>query len=192
MDATAVVGGGDQVSGGTGKDGAERRIEMKVVVAIDDSDGSFYALKWALDNLFVPMATPEATLASGGMVFLVHVHPKLFEYGYPVEAVFHTTAAALDSVKRAQEEASGAILCRALQMCKDKLVKAETMILRGDPREMICHAAEQVHADLLVVGSRGLGPVSRTFLGSVSDYCANHAKTPVLIVKTPADDSDKQ
>lgn len=40
-------------------------------------------------------------------------------------------------------------------------VKAETMILRGDAREMMCEAAEQVHADLLVVGSRGLGPVSR-------------------------------
>ncbi|ERN03435.1 hypothetical protein AMTR_s00003p00264130 [Amborella trichopoda] len=35
------------------------------------------------------------------------------------------------------------------------LVKAETMVLDGDPKEMICEAVEQTHADLLVVGSRG-------------------------------------
>lgn len=40
-------------------------------------------------------------------------------------------------------------------------VKAETIILKGDPREMICQATEQVHADLLVVGSRGLRTLSR-------------------------------
>lgn len=77
MEASAVVGGGDQVSAGT-----ERRMEMKVVVAMDDSDDSFHGLKWALDHLFIPTATPE----NGGMVFLVHVQPKVFEYGYPLEA----------------------------------------------------------------------------------------------------------
>lgn len=41
-------------------------------------------------------------------------------------------------------------------------MKAETMIMKGDAREMVCDAADQVHADLLVVGSRGLGPVSRS------------------------------
>lgn len=82
MDATEVVDGGDHVSAGT-----ERRTQMKVVVGIDDSEGSFYGLKWALDNLLIPMANPEAaTVASRGMVFLVHVQPNLFDYGYPVEA----------------------------------------------------------------------------------------------------------
>ncbi|XP_054796872.1 uncharacterized protein LOC129302191 [Prosopis cineraria] len=140
MEAAAAVSG-DQVSAGTGKDGVERRTQMKVVVAIDDSDGSFYGLKRALDNLFIPIATvgsatPKATLESSGMVFLVHVQPKfLEEYGHPIEAggtVFDATAAELDTVKKAQEEASEALLCRALQMCMDKLVKAETIIVRGD------------------------------------------------------------
>lgn len=40
-------------------------------------------------------------------------------------------------------------------------VKAETLVLDGDPKEMICHSVEQVHADLLVVGSRGLGKIKR-------------------------------
>ncbi|KAI9121987.1 hypothetical protein K1719_006676 [Acacia pycnantha] len=82
MDATEVVDDGDQVSVGT-----ERRMQMKVMVGIDNSEGSFYVLKWALDNLLIPMATPEvATVASWSTVFLVHVQPNLFDYEYPVEA----------------------------------------------------------------------------------------------------------
>ena len=40
-------------------------------------------------------------------------------------------------------------------------VKAEILILDGDPKEMICQAAEQMHVDLLVVGSRGLSKLKR-------------------------------
>lgn len=40
-------------------------------------------------------------------------------------------------------------------------VKAETLVLTGDPKDMICQAAEQMHMDLLVVGSRGLGKIKR-------------------------------
>lgn len=76
MEVNGVRVSGDQVCEGT-----ERRMGMKVVVGVDDSKGSFYALRWALDNLFIPMASPE----SGGMLFLVHVQPNLFDYGYPVE-----------------------------------------------------------------------------------------------------------
>eukprot|EP00258_Populus_trichocarpa_P042306 XP_024458325.1 universal stress protein A-like protein [Populus trichocarpa] len=70
-------------------------------------------------------------------------------------------------------------------MCKDKMIKAETLILEGDPKDKICRATEQMQADVLVVGSRGLGKIKRALLGSISDYCAHHAKCPILIVKPP-------
>lgn len=82
--------GGDQVRAGTQKDGVERRMKMRVMVTIDESDGSFYALKWALQNLIGPMAAvgapaldqnPQGNL---GMVFLVHVQPKPHYPVYPV------------------------------------------------------------------------------------------------------------
>ncbi|WRX24723.1 UspA - like 10 [Theobroma cacao] len=62
-------------------------------------------------------------------------------------------------------------------------IKAETLILEGDPTDMICDISEQMNVDLLVVGSRGLGKIKRALLGSVSDYCAHYAKCPTLIVK---------
>ncbi|XP_017415540.1 universal stress protein PHOS34 isoform X3 [Vigna angularis] len=160
----------------------QRRMRMKVMVGVDESDGSFYALKWAIDNLFTAMATVgEATEENEGMVILVHVEPKVQNFVYPVGP----GGAVVDSVKKAQEEKSASVLSRALKMCHDKLVKAESMILNGDPREMICEAAEQMQVNLLVLGSRGLGALKRTLLGSVSDYCAHHARTPILIVKPP-------
>ncbi|TKY53215.1 Universal stress protein A protein [Spatholobus suberectus] len=190
------TGGRDHLSAGA----EQRRMRMKVMVAIDESDGSFYALKWALDNLFTAMATVgAATPENEGMVFLIHVEPKVHNYVYsvgPGGAAFYPATVVVDSVKKAQEERSAAILSRALKMCHDKLrvkydasmtmqVKAESIILNGDPREMICEAAEQMQVNLLVMGSRGLGALKRTFLGSVSDHCAHHARTPILIVKPP-------
>ncbi|KAK7355060.1 hypothetical protein VNO80_14305 [Phaseolus coccineus] len=170
--------------------GAEqRRMRMKVMVGVDESDGSLYALKWAIDNLFTAMATVgEATEENEGMVFLVHVEPKVHNFVYPVGpggAAFYPANVVVESVKKAQEEKSASVMSRALKMCHDKLVKAESMILNGDPREMICEAADQMQVNLLVLGSRGLSALKRTLLGSVSDYCAHHARTPILIVKPP-------
>jgi len=41
--------------------------------------------------------------------------------------------------------------------------------------------AEEVGADMIVTGTRGLGTIRRTVLGSVSDYIVHHAKVPVAI-----------
>jgi hypothetical protein len=39
----------------------DKKKKMKVMVAIDESDGSFYALKWALDHLFGSMGVAPET-----------------------------------------------------------------------------------------------------------------------------------
>lgn len=53
----------------------------------------------------------------------------------------------------------------------------------GDPAVEIIEIAEKEKADLIVVGSRGLGTIKGVFLGSVSQKVTYHAKCPVLIVK---------
>jgi len=64
---------------------------------------------------------------------------------------------------------------------KFKLFKEEN----NRPGEVICKLAEDEKAQLIVMGSRGMGALRRTFLGSVSDYCVHHAHIPVVIVPPP-------
>jgi nucleotide-binding universal stress UspA family protein len=56
------------------------------------------------------------------------------------------------------------------------------LVLDGDPRTALLDAAEQESADLVVVGSRGLGSMRRLLLGSVSSALAEHIEVPVAIV----------
>ncbi|KAI3738462.1 hypothetical protein L2E82_28494 [Cichorium intybus] len=177
-----------------------RNKRLKVMVAVDESDVSLYALKWTLEHLF---KTPAAAVAAAvtsytaetipevepdpeqGMVTVAHVMEPFERYTFPAEPSMYASAAMVESVRKAQRENAGELLSRAFQICKESKIKAETLILEGNPKEMICEAVEQMHFDLLVVGSRGLGAIKRAFLGSISDFCAHHAKCPILIVKPP-------
>ncbi|KAL5999366.1 hypothetical protein ACLOJK_040826 [Asimina triloba] len=123
----------------------EKKKKMnKVLVAIDESEGSLYALSWALTNLFAA-TTAETTLV------LLHVQQPFQQYIFPA-----------GPVRKAQQQNSAAVLARALELCKGKpLIKVESIILDGEPKETICQVAEKIPVDLLVVGSRGLGAIKR-------------------------------
>jgi len=56
--------------------------------------------------------------------------------------------------------------------------------LAGDPADALLGLCEEIDADLLVVGSRGMQGARRFLLGSVSSRCAHHADRSVLIVHT--------
>jgi nucleotide-binding universal stress UspA family protein len=53
----------------------------------------------------------------------------------------------------------------------------------GRPDAEIVRLAEEIGAGLVVVGSRGLGPLRRALIGSVSDSIVHHAHCPVLVVR---------
>lgn len=61
----------------------------------------------------------------------------------------------------------------------------ETSVERGHAADVLIDRATESFADLIVVGSRGLGPVARIVLGSVSTHLADHARCPVLVVRSP-------
>ncbi|MFP4312599.1 MAG: universal stress protein [Nitriliruptoraceae bacterium] len=58
----------------------------------------------------------------------------------------------------------------------------ESVVVEADPRRALLEVAEERDADLVVVGSRGLGPISRLLLGSVSSSVLQHSPTPVTVV----------
>jgi nucleotide-binding universal stress UspA family protein len=53
----------------------------------------------------------------------------------------------------------------------------------GEVALEIVALAEELQADLIVIGSRGLGGVRRALIGSVSDSVVRHAHCPVLVVR---------
>lgn len=53
----------------------------------------------------------------------------------------------------------------------------------GRPDREILALADDLDADMIVVGSRGLGGLRRTLMGSVSDAVVRHAHCPVLVVR---------
>jgi nucleotide-binding universal stress UspA family protein len=59
-----------------------------------------------------------------------------------------------------------------------------THSLGGDAADALLSLCDEVHADLLVVGNRGMQGARRFLLGSVSSRCAHHADCSVLIVQT--------
>jgi nucleotide-binding universal stress UspA family protein len=61
--------------------------------------------------------------------------------------------------------------------------KSESRVLVGEPREEIVREAEAWHAELVVLGARGLSGVQGFLLGSVSTGVVQHAHCPVLVVK---------
>jgi nucleotide-binding universal stress UspA family protein len=62
-------------------------------------------------------------------------------------------------------------------------VDAKAYVTHGlDPAPEIARVAEELGADLLVVGSRGLGAVRGALMGSVSRYLVSHSKVPVTVV----------
>ena len=53
----------------------------------------------------------------------------------------------------------------------------------GKPGEAICQVALDEDVQFIVCGSRGLGRIKRTLVGSVSDYVLHKAHVPVIVCK---------
>ena len=59
----------------------------------------------------------------------------------------------------------------------------EAHLIEGRAADEILDLAERIGADLVVIGSRGLGPVGRIALGSVSEAVIHHSRCPVLVLR---------
>jgi universal stress protein A len=62
-------------------------------------------------------------------------------------------------------------------------VPVSTMLLRGSPHEAIVSAADDAHADLIVMGTHGRTGLSHLLLGSVTERVVRTAKVPVMTLR---------
>ncbi|KAH6827391.1 Adenine nucleotide alpha hydrolases-like superfamily protein [Perilla frutescens var. hirtella] len=149
-----------------------------MVVGIDDSDHSFYALEWTLDHFF--LASPEN---SPFKLVVVHAKPPPLS---TVGLMGPGAADVLPYVDMDLKKIAARVMEKAREICAAKSMSdAIYEVVEGDARNVLCEAVEKHQASMLVVGSHGYGAIKRAVLGSVSDYCAHHAHCSVMIVKRP-------
>ncbi|GAB2220248.1 hypothetical protein Droror1_Dr00007891 [Drosera rotundifolia] len=149
-----------------------------MIVGIDDSEHSFYALDRALEHFFVPHA-PNFPFK----LFVVYAKPSAAS-----TAGFAGAGAAevLPFLEADLRRVAAGVVDKAKQLIISKSVNDVTLeVIEGDARNVLCEAVEKHHASVLVLGSHGYGAIKRAVLGSVSDYCAHHAHCSVMIVKKP-------
>ncbi len=89
------------------------------------------------------------------------------------------------SVSKRAEEAARKVIERAEALAAQNGVACKGRIARGDAGYNIIKMANNKKAgfDILVLGSRGRGTLTKMFLGSVSNYVVQSSKIPVLLVK---------
>jgi nucleotide-binding universal stress UspA family protein len=149
--------------------GAPREVR-RIVAAVDGSEDALDAVRW-LSRL---------PLAPTVVVCLLNVTERVW---LPAEAALQALLAAHAGTQKATAEQ---VLDRAEALLADTTVRVERRSLQGSPSEEILHAANGHGADLVVVGSRGLGRFRRILLGSVSERVLREAPCPVLVVRRGA------
>ena len=93
-----------------------------------------------------------------------------------------------DELHKAAWSAANAVVENTLTKLKaapDNRLKITGEVIQGSPNQVIVEEAERWGADLIIMGSRGLGAWNRLLLGSVSNAVVHHAKCSVEIVRRP-------
>jgi nucleotide-binding universal stress UspA family protein len=80
-------------------------------------------------------------------------------------------------------EEGGRILANALQTLNLDPSHTNTVLRAGDPKDIVCRVAEEIDADLIIMGSRGLKRIQSILENSVSQYVFQLASRPMLLVK---------
>ena len=150
--------------------GRARKLES-VLVAMDGSEDSFEALRFLLS---LPL------MRRTKLRLLSVVEP----IRYPTSAPGAVRGHLIRMVKEIENERRGeleSVLEKAAAELEGSITRVTRSTPTGDPADVIVAAAHD--SDLVVVGARGLGGMSRLLLGSVSEKVLRYAPCSVLIVK---------
>ena len=125
-------------------------------------------------------AAAELSKDTGSEVHIAYVLPS------PRELRGHHTYSrdVMRSVlEQAEGEARSFLEAQAKQVGESGGKVAETHLRAGEPDKEIVKLSEELGAGAIVIGSRGLGAVSRALMGTVSESVVRHAHCPVFVVR---------
>ena len=136
----------------------------KILVPVDGSENSLRAAE---------LAAEMANVYGAGIEYL---------YVVDLEGVLAHRKSTENSVLEEAVAAGKEVLNKVLETAPSA-IPARGRCVSGDAPQAILQAAVEADADLIVMGSRGLGAFRAAILGSVSSYVLEHATCPVTLVK---------
>ncbi|HEY9848561.1 MAG TPA: universal stress protein [Leptolyngbyaceae cyanobacterium] len=80
-------------------------------------------------------------------------------------------------------EEGGKLLATAIQSLQLDPNHVNAMLRQGDPKTIVCEVADEMDADLIIMGSRGLKRLESILENSVSQYVFQLSARPMLLVK---------
>lgn len=134
----------------------EPALPARLLVGADGSASAAEALRWTID----------VARDIGAEVVVAHVPGP------------GATAAVLRQAQELVQE----VWCEPLRSAG---VRHSSVVEAGDPRAALSHLAEREGAGLIVVGTRGMGPLRSLLVGSVASHLVRHAGQPVVVVPPP-------
>ena len=134
-----------------------------IVVGVDGSPSAARALGWAIS---------EAQLR-GAALYILHAFPAMKSLTGSTAHEYYP------QIEKEAEDELSSILSRAPDL--GGLTHVTRAVRPGNPAELLIE--ESRGAELVVVGSRGLGGFTGLVLGSVSAQVAHHAHCPVVVVR---------
>ena len=89
-----------------------------------------------------------------------------------------TTEAMSDKKEEGEE-----IIAKTIQNLNLDSSRVSTLLRQGDPKSTVCEVADEIDADLIIMGSRGLKRLESILENSVSQYVFQLTDRPMLLVK---------
>ena len=147
-----------------------------VLVATDGSEQSLKATRY-LRSLLDPASLERVSVIA--VVRPLAAVPFASDFGEEEHAV---QRAEQDPASRSFRQAAQDAVERVAEELRDRVPRVDTLVRAGTPADQIIRAADELEADLIVIGGRGKGAMEAIVLGSVAYRVLHHAPCPVLVV----------
>ncbi len=80
-------------------------------------------------------------------------------------------------------EEGGKILANAIESLNLDPSRVSAILRQGEPKDVVCQVADEIDADLIIMGSRGLKRLQSILANSVSQYVFQLSSRPMLLIK---------
>jgi nucleotide-binding universal stress UspA family protein len=146
---------------------------MKTILAVDGSDNAYEAV-----HVMKYIARAEQLTLLHALNVPRPAYPEMMMMPEAAEELYKT-------LEQSMREDGERLLDRVESLLPLHTGPTKKHLQIGSPAEVIVSMAEEQHADLIVMGARGLGPIKERLLGSVSHRILTLAPCSTLIVNGP-------